>query len=84
VQCTPHTVCAGSFDAAFGLLFRYFYYVVISVRSSKASLGTVRSSRVLLHVCFSEEVIDVHAGDQHIMRYKPIAGLVSSGDAVLI
>jgi len=33
---------------------------------------------------YSEEVIDVHAGDQHIIRYKPIAALVSSGDAVLI
>jgi len=39
---------------------------------------------VCLHACCSEEVIDVTAGDQHVMRYKPIAGLVSSGDAVLI
>ena len=26
---------------------------------------------------YSEEVVDVHSGDQHIMRYKPIAALIS-------
>ncbi|VDI55622.1 GINS complex subunit 4 [Mytilus galloprovincialis] len=31
-----------------------------------------------------EEIVDLQKGDQHIMRYKPIASLVSSGAVTLI
>jgi GINS complex subunit 4 len=31
-----------------------------------------------------EEVVDLKAGDQHIMRYRPLAGLLDSGHVVLI
>ena len=31
-----------------------------------------------------EEVVDLKAGDQHVMRYRPLVGLIDSGDVVLI
>jgi len=31
-----------------------------------------------------EEVVDMKVGDQHIMRYKPLSGLVESGHVLLI
>lgn len=31
-----------------------------------------------------EEVVDLQAGDQHIMRYAPLAALVDGGEIVLI
>lgn len=31
-----------------------------------------------------EEIVDLQKGDQHIMRYKPLSGLVMSGAVSLI
>jgi len=62
----------------------FVHFFLLQNLSVLIAIANYRHSWLMCHVKCSEEVIDVHAGDQHIMRYKPIAALVSSGDAVLI
>ena len=35
-------------------------------------------------LCFSEEIVDLKEGDQHLMRYRPIADLLLSSSVKLI
>ena len=40
--------------------------------------------RKVINLHFREEVVDLEKGDQHIMRYQPVKGLVARGSVQLI
>ena len=51
--------------------------------SRKAPYSSDGTDWFRFSVC-SEEIIDLDKGDQHILRYKPVASLVNSGAVSLI
>lgn len=58
-------------------------YTYLPTRRNKNKSTFLRNKNFSIFIS-REEIVDLQKGDQHIMRYKPLSGLVMSGAVSLI